>query len=299
MNILIRRATAFFLAAALLSAGIQVQGASASGPRINSPAVEAAGAAPLDLVPISPDAPTAAQFYDGMIQYSTITNCVSIIQGAPYQEYGAGTFVGFLADPDNGLPAPNTVYYMHIVVGGLGNACSGMRAYLDLGLPPNTSLAIDGTNKVYCLYDGAQIPAAECTQVPLASSINPGFYNFPSIDSAHAYLWPLPQGHILEIQIPVRSTTTLTNSPMVGKVWVLDGNSSPWLRPQQGVYVFSSQPAILYPSPSTTLATATGAATDKFGRINFGIHFCVERAKMAHADHTHGEFFHGLFRLNF
>ena len=44
-------------------------------------------------------------WYDGSIQYSTITNCVSIIQGSPYQEYGAGTYVGFLADPDNASPA--------------------------------------------------------------------------------------------------------------------------------------------------------------------------------------------------
>jgi hypothetical protein len=192
-------------------------------------------------------------WYDGAIQYSTITNCFSIIQGAPYQEYGAGTYVGFLADPENALPSPNTTYYVHVVVAGLGNACSGMRAYLDLGLPANTTLAIDYSNPVYCFYNGLPIdPPSECPQVLPPSSYNPGFYEIPSPDSAHAYTWPIPQGSFLEIQIPVRSSSQLTNSAMVGRVWMLDGNDSPWLQPQQGVYVFSNQPSILYPSPSTT-----------------------------------------------
>src|SRR5260370_24339951 len=90
----------------------------------------------------SPQAPSAAAWYDGLIQYSSITNCVSIIQGSPYTEYGAGTFVGFLADPNNSQPAPNAIYYVHVVVAGMGNACSGMRAYFDLALPANTPLAI-------------------------------------------------------------------------------------------------------------------------------------------------------------
>ena len=203
--------------------------------------------------PATPAQVDSAAWYDGANQYSTITNCVSIIQGSPYQEYGAGAYVGFLADPDNALPAPNTLYYVHVVVAGLGNACSGMRAYIDLGLPPNTTPAIDGTNKVLCYYNSQPIdPPSDCPQVLPASTYNPGFYEIPSPDSAHAYTWPIPQGSFLEIQVPVRSSTALTNSAMVGRVWMLDGNDSPWLQPQRGVYVFSSQPSILYPSPSTT-----------------------------------------------
>ena len=45
---------------------------------------------------------------------------------------------------------------------------------------------------------------------------------------------------------------------------MLDGNSSPWLRPQQGVYVFSSQPTILYPSPSTTAVTTTSGHSEAY-----------------------------------
>ena len=70
--------------------------------------------------PAGPGVPDAAAWYDGLIQYSTITNCVSIIQGLPYQENGAGTYVGFLADPDAGQPAPNTTYYVHVCHRGIG-----------------------------------------------------------------------------------------------------------------------------------------------------------------------------------
>jgi hypothetical protein len=217
------------------------------------------------VLPVSSSKLDSIAWYDGAIQYSVITNCFSIIQGAPYQEYGAGAYVGFLADPDAAIPTPNQVYYVHVVVAGLGNACSGMRAYIDLGLPANTSLAIDNTNKVYCFYNNQPIdPPSQCPQVLPPSPYNPGMYDIPSPDSEHAYTWPIPQGSFLEIQVPVRSSTALTNSAMVGRVWMLDGNDSPWLQPQQGVYVFSSQPSILYPSPSTTSITDNTAHSEAY-----------------------------------
>ena len=106
----------------------------------------------------APQAPSAAAWYDGLIQYSTITNCASIIFPPAYQEYGAATYVGFMADPNNSQPAPSATYYAHVVIYGLGNSCSGMRAYIDLALPANTSLAISGAHPVYCFYDGAARP---------------------------------------------------------------------------------------------------------------------------------------------
>ena len=201
-----------------------------------------------------------AQWYDGMIEYSTITNCVSIIQGEPYLEYGAGTYVGFLANPDSGLPAPNTTYYVHVVVYGLGNSCSGERVWPEITLPSNTSLAIDGTHPVYCLANSVSDPS-ECPQSFSAGIY--GTYAIPSPDSAHGYTWPLPQGSNWEFQIPVRSTTALSGSNLTGYVHVLDGNTSPWLMPQEGVYVFGGTPTVFYPSPATknigtTTATSYG-----------------------------------------
>ncbi len=206
--------------------------------------------------------PQSFQWYDGGIQYSQITNCFSIIQGMPYQENGAGAYVGYLADLNAGKPAPNDIYYVHVVVGGLGNSCSGMRAFIDLALPTGTTTAVDGTHAAYCLYDGSPLPAGECPQSFPSSPYNSGAVALYSTDTAHALLWPIPQGHILELQIPVRSSTSLANSQMRANVWMLDGNSSPWLRPQQGIYVFSgvsSPPTISYPSPSTITETATSA----------------------------------------
>ncbi len=212
--------------------------------------------------PAGPASVNAAAWYDGLIQYSMITNCVSIIQGFPYQENGVGTYVGFYVNSDTGEPKPNTPYYVHIVIAGLGNACSGMRAYIDLGLPENTS--IDGGHPVYCYYDGVQVTDG-CPQSLPASSYNPGMYMVPATTEASTgYTWPIPVGRILEIQIPVISSTTLSNSPMQAKVWMLDGNSSPWLTPQQGVYVFSSQPTTFYPSPSTINIVATTAKSQAY-----------------------------------
>jgi predicted outer membrane repeat protein len=214
--------------------------------------------------PLAPATPSALAWYDGMIQYSSVTNCASIIQGFPYQEYGVGTYVGFRADPNAGQPAPNTTYYVHVVITGLGNPCSGgTRAYMEVALPANTSLAInvpDVNYKVFCYYDGAPLaPASACPQVLPASSYNAGAYAILSTDSVHGNTWTMAQGHTLEIQIPVRSTTTLVNSQLQANIWAIDGNSSPWLRPQQGVFVFNNQPTIIYPSPATISMTANTA----------------------------------------
>ena len=91
-------------------------------------------------------------WYDGAFQESTITNCISIIQGTPYEETGATTYAGFFADPTSGQPAINSVYYVHVVLFGMGNACSGIRAYIEISLPANTSLAISGTHPLYCFF---------------------------------------------------------------------------------------------------------------------------------------------------
>jgi hypothetical protein len=200
-------------------------------------------------------AQNAFSWSEGLTKYSTITNCVSTIQGNPYQENGVGTYVGFYADPNAGLPAPNTPYYVHVVVAGLGNSCSGMRAYIEVALPPNTTLAISQVNKVNYYYDNVALGANEAPQTLPPSTYNPGAYQVLSTDSTHAYTWPIPQGRILEVQIPVVSTTPLTNSTFQANVWVLDGNSSPWLRPQAGIFVFNTIPTIFYSAPSTTSIT--------------------------------------------
>ena len=197
-----------------------------------------------------------AGYYDGMIEYSTITNCFSIIQGTPYQEYGAGAFVGYHSDPQNARPTAGEVYYIHVYVAGLGNPCSGTYFYVDVALPPNTNVVISNANPVYCLFNGVSSPA-DCPLSLPASSYHPGAFEIPANNPAHANLWPLPQGKTIEFQIPVVSSTTLSNAQMQANIWTIDGNSSPWLAPHQGVYVFGGFPTITYPQPSTTTITST------------------------------------------
>ena len=201
-------------------------------------------------------APQALVWADSAYQYSSVVNCFSIIQGLPYSEPGMGVKVGYQTDLTQGTPAPNQVYYIHVVVASMGNPCSGQRAYIDVQLPASTLPVISGANPVYCFANGAPFTAPSCPQVLQASSINPGAYVIPSQDFAHAQLWGIVQGTILEFAIPVQSSIPLGGSTLMANIWVLDGNSSPWLRPALGVYVFSHTPAVFYPAISTGSITA-------------------------------------------
>lgn len=207
---------------------------------------------------------------DGAIQRSTIVNCVSIIYPPWIYEYGAGVYVGYYANPGAGLPTPNNVYYVHVVLYGLGNACSGMYAYVDIGLPPNTALAISSTNPVYCYADG--VLSTGCPQTLPPSTYNAGWFEVPSTASNHT--WPLPQGHNWEFQIPVYSTTTLANQNFQSAIWMLDGNSSPWLVPSVPIDVYapptpgafnksspSSGTTGLSTSPTLSWGASSGAAS--------------------------------------
>ena len=199
-----------------------------------------------------------SSWYDGANQYSSIINCFSIIQGNPYPESGVAVSVGFYADPSTNSPAPNTVYYVHVVVTGLGNSCAGQSVDVNVSLPASTSFAISPANKVVCAYDGVPFPDSQCPQSLPSSNGNAflpgggaGFYRVPSPDNANLNLWGVPTGHFLTFAIPVTTTTAISNSTLAGAVKVFDGNSSPTLVATQGVYVFDSTPAIVQ-SPAGT-----------------------------------------------
>ena len=228
-----------------------------------SPVYAESGTTPLSLPPSSNEfsagntqgSVEALAWYDGLIKYSTILNCPSIIGGFPYFENGMGTYVGFTADPEAAAPGINQTYYVHVVVAGLGNSCAGQRAFIDVQLPANTSLAITPGTPVYCFAGGTPLnPPSSCPQTLPASPFNPGAFALYSPDAANNYTWPVPQGAFWEFQIPVKSTTALTGSPFRANVWAMDGNDNPWLRPEIGVFVFSNTPVVIYPTPSTEIA---------------------------------------------
>ncbi len=210
------------------------------------------------VTPIVAEASTY-RWFDGSIRYSNIINCASIIQGSPYQEFGAGAYVGFYGDPEGSQPSPGTLYYVHVVVAALGNACSGQRTDINFKLPASTSLAISGSNPVRCYYDNVgQLALSECPQAlpSSAGTYGAGYFRAPSTDSAHAFLWPLPIGRTLEIQIPVISSAAVSGSPLQGAIKMFDGNDNPVLTPDEGVYVFSTAPTIV-PSPAGTTFGST------------------------------------------
>lgn len=211
------------------------------------------------LLAAAPAQAAGAQYYDGVIQYSTITNCVSIIQGSPYVEKGAGAYVGVLEDPDSAQPAVGTGFYVHVVVAGLGNACSGQRFVPGFFLPGGVDL--DSTRSIQCYAGGQQVTGdVDCPQWGnvIAGVAGPGI-SYISSDAANANTWPLPQGAIWEFQFPVRATSTQSGTTMQSFIRMLDGNDSPTLTPSAPIYVFAgggaTEPSIIYSQPSTRAGT--------------------------------------------
>lgn len=184
-------------------------------------------------------------FFDGQIAYSYITNCISIIQGFPYTEAGAGVYTGAYTDADESPPIPivNQPVYMHLVVYGLGNACSGMRFIPAVGLPSGTSF--DRTHEIICFYDDTRLTnTTDCPQWGnVTTSSYGGDAEYLSTDTQHARAWPLAQGHHWDIRFPIRSTRTQSNATVHAYVKMFDGNSSPVVHATGGYYVFASPSA--------------------------------------------------------
>ncbi len=66
--------------------------------------------------PESPLAPTTLSWRDGVVQYSDIVNCVSIIQGQPHSEKGIATYASQRMNVDGGAAEPTAgqVYYLRV-----------------------------------------------------------------------------------------------------------------------------------------------------------------------------------------
>jgi len=212
------------------------------------------------VLPSQPALAEPGAFFDGQVKYSTILECFSIIQGAPYTEKGAGAWVGVYTDtdgePDGTAPIPsvNQAVYMHVVVYGLGNSCSGQRFVPAFDLPANVSF--DTSYPILCFTASGQATSlSDCPQWGNVSSFpyESGAQGYYSTDGANANTWPLPQGAFWEFRFPVKSTTLQTNSTLRGYVKMFDGNDSPVLNPTSPMYVFGpgAPPAVMYDTPST------------------------------------------------
>jgi hypothetical protein len=193
------------------------------------------------------------QWSDGLIQKSRITNCVSIIQGTPYQEDGAWTWTGQYLDPAN-FPDKGEIFYIHIVAGATGNSCSGQYVHFELLGPPVGNMYYDITpaHPVYCYainFDNqtaaqeAAYPTGHCPQVPQTTGEFYGLGFDQQTGPSTSAPWPLPQGRGWEIQIPVYMDRSMSggfgncNDCNKFLTYLLDGNTSPQLFPTQGLYV--------------------------------------------------------------
>ena len=198
------------------------------------------------------DSPSAG-FYDGLVKYSDIISCQSIIFPPTYTEKGAAAYVGGYADPESGIPAVGQTFYVHVVVYGLGNACSGQRFIPAFSLP--SGVTFDTVQPILCFTSNGQATGpTDCPQWGnvSASTFGPGVM-YRSTDTANANAWPLPQGYFWEFRFPVTSSTIQTNANLRGYVKMFDGNDSPVLNPSAPLYVFGagSPPAVMHDRPST------------------------------------------------
>lgn len=207
------------------------------------------------------------QFMDGQIAKSTIVNCFSIISqingGVPYTEDGAWLWGGGFADSAQGIPTVNQTFYMHVVVGGVGNACSGQYMIPAFSLPAGVSL--DTNVPILCFVGGQQavVGSNDCPQWDhLVTSTIGGSKMFLSTDNARGGLWPLPAGATWEFRFPVKAGPTAVPGSNFGYfAKILDGNSSPVLSTTGQMWVFgtSQQPVaqaayISYEAKSTVRA---------------------------------------------
>jgi hypothetical protein len=194
------------------------------------------------------------QYYDGVIQYSEVQNCPSVIQGFPYFENGVGAYIGAYMDPDSGVPAVNQTFYIHVVAYGLGNPCAGQRVVPGFNLPAGVTR--DLSEDVLC--------ANSLTPTPTPCGAGTGYaqtglygaqYTFLSGDTQNARTWGLPQGRYWEWLFPVKASGPVTSGQLQGRIKVLDGNFSPVLPPTSLLYVFAPStpppPAVFYDTPST------------------------------------------------
>jgi Ca2+-binding RTX toxin-like protein len=217
----------------------------------------------------------SAKYYDGVIRYSTVVNCPSMIFGTPYTEYGVGAYTGYYANPDAGEPRVASQYtYLHVVVSGLGNPCSGGTYFWpQLALPAGVTWYKN--QPIECRYNGNPLPPAEC---PQWSNLQEGHGLNGSdrymLNTANAgQTWGVAQGRTFEFIFPIWApSNAVSGSNATVYLQTADGNSSPTLNLTAPLYFFGAgaQPGVLYDTPSTRtteLYPGTGAPT-KYGILS-------------------------------
>lgn len=180
------------------------------------------------------------EWWDGPIEYTNIIG----VTGLP--ELGFGTFVSYYVNQDIGFPYVNSVYYIAIGVHGIGiPQAGGMYAYLTFVLPPNTNLAISSETPIICY--GGELPLQQANCNFTLQQMYPGVNQYLIPSGEYGNVWPVASGSGWEFLIPVKTTTTLNNSTLMGEVTNVDGYQvPPKLYPSVPIYV-SEGPTLLPP----------------------------------------------------
>jgi uncharacterized repeat protein (TIGR01451 family) len=221
-----------------------------------------------------------AAWLDGVMSSTYTTNCVSMIQGAPYIETLTMEYVSYggdLALP----PKVGDVYYGRIVWGTTGNPCAGPYVHPEVALPQYTEFAIDATHPIECWTETIgvagsyhQMTDGSCPTQPGMGLYGNGFYSFDTnaVGTWGGGPWPTAQGRMYYIYFPLKSSKPLagiagTGTLLVGAIQALDGNN-PWDGPQigwNGLNAPSSGPyqwvTVLDHVVSMTSLTATSITT--------------------------------------
>ncbi len=177
----------------------------------------------------------AWEWFEGQVEYTYVTGWTGIPG-----ETGFGTYVAYYQNPDIPFPYVNAIYYIAVVVYGVSSPQWGtMSAYLTFILPPNTSLAIGPESPMLCF--GGELPFQQFECNIVLEQLYPGVNQYAIPSGEYGNVWPIAAGAGWEFLIPVKTSTTLNNSTLMGEVTNVDGyQMPPKLYPDVPLYVFEA-----------------------------------------------------------
>jgi hypothetical protein len=230
-------------------------------------------------------ASAAATWNSGALSESTITDCVSIINGTPMSSPGAGVTASVYEDYA-APPAAGTPYYLAVDVFGIGDACSGQAADIHMTLPANTSLSVGLATPLQCfpllsngntVSTGLADSSGACPQNPQPDGSGGFTFDMAAnagFDATSFFpAWAIPIGAGVELHIPVVTTVATPQGTATANVHMLDGNSDPTLSSSVPVIVGGTGTS---PTAGTAYAVNGAQATVTNTSVTFTADFVYD-----------------------
>ena len=253
-----------------------VAAASPASPASAPPVPAVAGAPGSPAVGVSPATSAGWNWVDGVINENA-----TFLYGNSFSGYMIGydsAYVGYYpytdasGYPTGDFPQVGDVYYMHVVLGVIGNPGSGGDSdIVEIQLPDNTQLAISSSNPTYCYFYGATNYQVTCP--------TPGTGTILPISLGLA---PIASYYMFEEQFPVVTTAPLDgiSNPASylanGNTWAIGEFDSGaqeydwepiWVPPVAVNTTITGKPA-----SSTTSTSASFSFTSNLGGSSFKCH---------------------------